>query len=205
MKTRKCIRHLDLIVDSIRLMLRCKERYVLVGTATGYLQVHSDEGALLHRQRLHTSAVTSIRMRVAGMHISADDSSEDVTVCFEDAAACFSSIEVCHLSMLFSSYVVFYLKLALLCSHVFGKESACQIAYVQAQVHVVSSFGCACSCGAWYTFAGKWGHQVGGQPWDSINGTHPGQQVCAWDKNQYLFGSKYNLFSVNQSFLIFAV
>ncbi|BDA44097.1 probable rab3 GTPase-activating protein non-catalytic subunit [Coccomyxa sp. Obi] len=73
---------------------RCKESYILVGTATGYLQVHSDGGALLHRQRLHTSAVTSIRMRVAGMHISADDASEDVTVCFEDAAACFSSIEL---------------------------------------------------------------------------------------------------------------
>lgn len=76
------------------LVRRCKESYILVGTATGHLQVHSDSGVLLHRQRLHTSAVTSLRMRVAGMHVSADDAAEDVTVCFEDAAACFSSIEV---------------------------------------------------------------------------------------------------------------
>lgn len=116
------------VYDSF-LTLRCKESYILVGTATGYLQVHSDGGALLHRQRLHTSAVTSIRMRVAGMHISADGASEDVTVCFEDAAACFSSIEVCHLSMLSSSCVKFHLKPGPSMFSV-GEESACQIVYV---------------------------------------------------------------------------
>lgn len=100
----------EIDVDDSSLLLRCKESYILVGTATGYLQVHSDGGVLLHRQRLQTSAVTSIRMRVAGMHISADDASEDVTVCFEDAAACFSSIEVCQLSMLSSSYVDCHLR-----------------------------------------------------------------------------------------------
>ena len=71
-----------------------EESYLLLGTSTGHLQVHSSDGQLLHRQRLHTKAVTAIAVRCAGMQAGAGDSSEDITICFEDAVARFSSLEV---------------------------------------------------------------------------------------------------------------
>ena len=70
------------------------ESYLLLGTSTGHIQVHSSDGQMLHRQRLHIKAVTAIAVRCAGMQAGGDDSLEDVTICFEDAVARFSSPEV---------------------------------------------------------------------------------------------------------------
>ena len=71
-----------------------EESYLLLGTSTGHIQVHGSDGQLLHRQRLHTRAVTAVAVRCAGMQAGAGDSSEDITICFEDAVARFSSLEV---------------------------------------------------------------------------------------------------------------
>ena len=71
---------------------RCDESYILVGTSSGCLLVLSEDGDLLHRQRLHATAVTAITLRAAGQH--AHDFSEDATICFEDAVARISSLEV---------------------------------------------------------------------------------------------------------------
>lgn len=92
-----CALSADVLNFAISHVSRIEESYLLIGTSTGHLQIHTDEGALLHRQRLHTSPVTAISLRTAGMQISSDDTSEDATVCFEDAVACVSSIEVRHL------------------------------------------------------------------------------------------------------------
>ena len=66
----------------------------MLGTSTGHLQLHSSDGQLMHRQRLHAKAVTAMSVRCAGMQAGSDDASEDVTVCFEDAVARVSSLEV---------------------------------------------------------------------------------------------------------------
>ena len=71
-----------------------EESYLLVGTSTGHLQLHSSDAQLLHRQRLHARAITAITVRCAGMQAGSDDASEDITVCFEDAVARVSSLEV---------------------------------------------------------------------------------------------------------------
>lgn len=71
-----------------------KESYLILGTSTGHLQLHNSEGQLLHRQRLHAKAVTAITVRCAGMQAGSDDASEDITICFTDAVARISSLEV---------------------------------------------------------------------------------------------------------------
>lgn len=40
---------------------------LLLGTSLGYLQLHAEDGQLLHRQRLHTTSAQAISVRVAGM------------------------------------------------------------------------------------------------------------------------------------------
>ena len=48
--------------------LEYEDSCVLVGTSSGHLQLHADDGFLLHRQRLHaTSPVVSIAARACGM------------------------------------------------------------------------------------------------------------------------------------------
>ncbi len=71
-----------------------EESYLIIGTSTGHLQLHSNDMQLLHRQRLHAKAITAITVRGAGMQAGSDDASEDITVCFEDAVARISSLEV---------------------------------------------------------------------------------------------------------------
>ena len=71
-----------------------EESYLIIGTSTGHLQLHSRDAQLLHRQRLHAKAITAISVRCAGMQAGSDDASEDITVCFEDAVARISSLEV---------------------------------------------------------------------------------------------------------------
>ncbi len=71
---------------------RCDESYIVVGTSSGCLLLLTEDGDLLHRQRMHATAVTAITLRAAGQH--AHDSSEDATVCCEDAVARISSLEV---------------------------------------------------------------------------------------------------------------
>jgi hypothetical protein len=71
-----------------------EEAYLVLGTSTGHLQLHSSDGQLMHRQRLHAKAVTAISVRCAGMQAGSDDASEDITVCFENAVARVSSLEV---------------------------------------------------------------------------------------------------------------
>ena len=71
-----------------------EETYLLLGTSTGHVQLHDSNAQLLHRQRLHAKAVTAISVRCAGMQAGSDDASEDITVCFEDAVARVSSLEV---------------------------------------------------------------------------------------------------------------
>ena len=71
-----------------------EEDFLVLGTSSGHLQLHSSDGQLMHRQRLHAKAVTAISVRCAGMQAGSDDASEDVTVCFEDAVARVSSLEV---------------------------------------------------------------------------------------------------------------
>ena len=70
----------------------------MLGTSTGHLQLHSSDGQLMHRQRLHAKAVTAISVRCAGMQAGSDDASEDITMCFENAVARVSSLEVWFLS-----------------------------------------------------------------------------------------------------------
>ena len=74
---------------------RCADSCLLVGTSSGHLLLLSEDGDLLHRQRVHTTALTAITLRAAGP--GAHDASEDVTLCFEDAVARFTSLEVRHL------------------------------------------------------------------------------------------------------------
>lgn len=90
------LRHCSPAVQSALWVFRetREESYLLLGTSTGHVQVHSSDGQLLHRQRLHTRAVTAIAVRCVGMQAGGDDSSEDITICFEDAVARFSSPEV---------------------------------------------------------------------------------------------------------------
>ena len=71
-----------------------EESYLLIGTSTGHLQLHGSDAQLLHRQRLHARAVTAISVRCAGMQAGSDNASEDITICFEDAVARVSSLEV---------------------------------------------------------------------------------------------------------------
>lgn len=40
---------------------------ILLGTSSGHLQLHAEDGQLLHRQRIHTSQAQSIQVRNAGM------------------------------------------------------------------------------------------------------------------------------------------
>ena len=40
---------------------------LLLGTSSGYLQLHAEDGQLLHRQRIHTSQAQSIQARNSGM------------------------------------------------------------------------------------------------------------------------------------------
>lgn len=40
---------------------------LLLGTSLGYLQLHAEDGQLLHRQRLHTSSAQTVSARVTGM------------------------------------------------------------------------------------------------------------------------------------------
>lgn len=40
---------------------------LLLGTSLGYLQLHAEDGQLLHRQRLHTTSAQTISARVSGM------------------------------------------------------------------------------------------------------------------------------------------
>ena len=48
--------------------LEYEDSCVLVGTSSGHLQLHADDGFLLHRQRLHASSpVVSIAARACGM------------------------------------------------------------------------------------------------------------------------------------------
>ncbi|GAB4818165.1 hypothetical protein N2152v2_005211 [Parachlorella kessleri] len=58
---------------------------LLVGTSTGFLQVHALTGATLHRQDLHEGPLTCISVRLGGMGTDPGDLSEDITVCAPDA------------------------------------------------------------------------------------------------------------------------
>lgn len=40
---------------------------LLLGTSLGYLQLHAEDGQLLHRQRLHTTSAQTLSARVSGM------------------------------------------------------------------------------------------------------------------------------------------
>ena len=40
---------------------------LLLGSSLGYLQLHAEDGQLLHRQRLHTTSAQTISARVSGM------------------------------------------------------------------------------------------------------------------------------------------
>eukprot|EP00891_Asterochloris_glomerata_P000897 jgi/Astpho2/897/fgenesh1_pg.00016_%23_99_t len=75
--------------------LEYEDSCVLVGTSSGHLQLHADDGFLLHRQRLHASSpVVSIAARACGMGLRADDMSEDVTITLEAAVVRLSALEV---------------------------------------------------------------------------------------------------------------
>lgn len=138
-----------------RLVPRCEESYLLVGTSTGHLQIHTDEGLLLHRQRLHAGPVTAITLRAAGMRISCDDTSEDATVCFEDAVACISSIEVqcsfsqCFLAMMIAIKLQWSLQ-SMRCRWIFGLLQMQSLVYIRATVGP----------------AGRW-PQLGFNKWDT--------------------------------------
>lgn len=40
---------------------------LLLGTSVGYVQLHAEDGQLLHRQRLHTTSAQTVSARVTGM------------------------------------------------------------------------------------------------------------------------------------------
>ena len=40
---------------------------LLLGTSLGYMQLHAEDGQLLHRQRIHTSQAQNIQARTSGM------------------------------------------------------------------------------------------------------------------------------------------
>ena len=39
---------------------------LVLGTSLGYMQLHAEDGLLLHRQRIHTSQAQSVQARTAG-------------------------------------------------------------------------------------------------------------------------------------------
>ncbi|KAL3159591.1 hypothetical protein ABBQ38_010003 [Trebouxia sp. C0009 RCD-2024] len=67
---------------------------LLLGTSLGYLQLHAEDGQLLHRQRLHTTSAQAISVRVAGMGLKPDDGSEDVSITFSDSIVRLSSLSI---------------------------------------------------------------------------------------------------------------
>ena len=75
-------------------LLALEDSLILVGTSLGFLQLHTVDGSLLYRQELHHSAVMSIEVRGKGYSIDPDDSSEDVTIMFENAVCRLSMVEI---------------------------------------------------------------------------------------------------------------
>lgn len=65
-----------------------------VGTSVGFIQLHSPEGNLLHRQELHDTEVTSIFMRGSGSGVDPDDAGEDVTVTFSNAVVVLHAYDI---------------------------------------------------------------------------------------------------------------
>jgi hypothetical protein len=54
---------------------------LLLGTSSGYLQLHAEDGRLLHRQRIHTSQAQSIQARNSGMGEACCTAYQQVCTC----------------------------------------------------------------------------------------------------------------------------